>query len=549
MGIKNGLSRSWRAWGQWNNIKELLDLFGWKDWLRDQAIAWGLSAFAGGGVIGMFTGAITIGSPIGVLLSALAAGVLAATLAVGVSLARALSRFQPQPNLAVGDDAILSPSGAVAPSSLRPKDNLAAISSDIPNVRVADCPAALELFDHPEQDKLLPLLEAEKLIAWARPMKPISDHPALIKVQGAVWRDHVLEFFPRGDGPGRINQTFIRTRPSKDSIFYDVFLNAHQLRQVWPNIDFSSKQQANETSAKKPDRPLPIALSLESLGSYMRTSSRVERLDRTIASAGRWQMSPEGHTLAFGLSEDLKNLGVANIAEVDALLEEKEELVLHSATHWIMKDGVISGQCVWELCKIMKAERGKDNYTKKIIDAYLAAKVVAAAGSKTSIVPATLTITENHSAATVLNYYDPICAITIRNIGDIDLTGAGLIQIEQISLRPKGMPLPLVLRTENQIREKRTGRFTLSAKQPKTVPIVFSLDQRPNVKASEWILFDSQENYYGLEPKPVQMVIGVYGGEKPSRALVSMEPKENSKPHFTVETVPLEYSLPGNDNV
>jgi hypothetical protein len=123
-------------------------------------------------------------------------------------------------------------------------------------------------------------------------------------------------------------------------------------------------------------RPLPISLSVESLASYMRTSPRVIRLDQTIARMGRWQTSTDGYTLAYGLFPDLKAFGVSNMAEVDALLEEKEELILYSATHWIMKDGVRGGQCVWELCKVMSAERGKDQYTKQIIDDYLAAKSV-----------------------------------------------------------------------------------------------------------------------------------------------------------------------------
>src|SRR5258706_4096448 len=123
----------------------------------------------------------------------------------------------------------------------------------------------------------------------------------------------------------------------------------------------------------KSSRPLPIALSVESLGSYMRTSPRVGRLDDAIAKMGRKQMD-NGPTMAFGLFPDLKGFGVANVAEVDALLEEKEELVLHSATHWTFKEDVPIGACVWELCKVLRAEQGNDNYTKKIIDDYLAAK-------------------------------------------------------------------------------------------------------------------------------------------------------------------------------
>jgi hypothetical protein len=128
-------------------------------------------------------------------------------------------------------------------------------------------------------------------------------------------------------------------------------------------------------ASTKPTRPLPIALTVESLGSYMRTSPRVGRLDDAIAKIGRKQMD-NGPTMAFGLFPDLKGFGVANVAEVDALLEEKEELVLHSATHWTFKGDVPIGACVWELCKVLKAEQGNDNYTKKIIDDYLAAKAV-----------------------------------------------------------------------------------------------------------------------------------------------------------------------------
>jgi Zn-dependent protease with chaperone function len=92
MGIKSTLEKAWRIWGHWNNFKELLDLLGWKQWLRDSIISI-FVYFAGGGVIGVFVGALSIGGPISVLIAALVVGVLSAALRCFVLLNRALSRI------------------------------------------------------------------------------------------------------------------------------------------------------------------------------------------------------------------------------------------------------------------------------------------------------------------------------------------------------------------------------------------------------------------------------------------------------------------------
>src|SRR5262249_35768190 len=42
---------------------------------------------------------------------------------------------------------------------------------DLPDLRVADNSRVASLFESDERDKLFPLLEANKLTAWARPMK------------------------------------------------------------------------------------------------------------------------------------------------------------------------------------------------------------------------------------------------------------------------------------------------------------------------------------------------------------------------------------------
>jgi len=128
----------------------------------------------------------------------------------------------------------------------------------------------------------------------------------------------------------------------------------------------------------KPSRPLPIAITVDSLASYLRTGSGPSRLDSTIAKQGHVELN-NGATLAYGLCTELKALGVADIAQLDKLLEENEELILYTATRWIFAEstprpGVHRGQCVAELCSILKAPLGKDPQAKSMIDDYLAAK-------------------------------------------------------------------------------------------------------------------------------------------------------------------------------
>lgn len=128
----------------------------------------------------------------------------------------------------------------------------------------------------------------------------------------------------------------------------------------------------------EPDQPLPIAISVDSLASYLRTGSRPNRLDSEIAKQGHVELN-NGSTLAYGLCDDLKELGIIDIAQLDALLEENEELILYTATRWIFAEstpdpGVNRGQCVAELCSVLFAPLGKDPQAKRMIDDYLIAK-------------------------------------------------------------------------------------------------------------------------------------------------------------------------------
>ncbi len=74
--------------------------------------------------------------------------------------------------------------------------------------------------------------------------------------------------------------------------------------------------------------------------------------------------------------------------------------------------------------------------------------------------------------------FTPACAIRVTNTGP-ELEETCLVQIEDHGLKMH-MPDPLVIRTEGQIRSKRSGRFTLSTGQPKLVPILFRESGRIN---------------------------------------------------------------------
>jgi hypothetical protein len=105
---------------------------------------------------------------------------------------------------------------------------------DIPDVRIADSPEALSLFDGVDADKLVPLLEGEKITSWGRPRG--MGEPPLLRVPGAVWRTHRIEFHPHGSVDRRINQTFLK-RGSETHVYYDIRLNRAQLKRIWPNFE------------------------------------------------------------------------------------------------------------------------------------------------------------------------------------------------------------------------------------------------------------------------------------------------------------------------
>jgi hypothetical protein len=110
-----------------------------------------------------------------------------------------------------------------------------------PDVRVADYPAVLALFEGHERDKLIPLLEAEKISAWARSGQ---GEPPPLRLPGNIWQSHYLVFFPKTVGLSK-NQTFIRKNNRLESTYFDVHLNKAQLKKVWPAINFDEAPSAD----------------------------------------------------------------------------------------------------------------------------------------------------------------------------------------------------------------------------------------------------------------------------------------------------------------
>ena len=103
---------------------------------------------------------------------------------------------------------------------------------DLPDTRVADNARVCALFEGNERDKLFPLLEAEKITAWARPMKG-DDHLKLLP--GSTWRTHNFVFLPK-QSPQTQNQTFVRLR--QESVWFYVHLNQRQIERVWPELQW-----------------------------------------------------------------------------------------------------------------------------------------------------------------------------------------------------------------------------------------------------------------------------------------------------------------------
>src|SRR5262249_54140931 len=108
---------------------------------------------------------------------------------------------------------------------------------------------------------------------------------------------------------------------------------------------------------------------------------------------------------------------------------------------------------------------------------------------------------------------------------------------------PNGMPLPLVLRTDGQIRDNRKARFGLSTGQPKVVPILFV----GPVRKDEWFAFDERAEKYPIPAGPAKLLLGVYGGKMDGKALIKIEVGTDWRVYPSIESVPMNYKLANDD--
>ena len=110
------------------------------------------------------------------------------------------------------------------------------LAEGYPNVRLADSPAVMALFDGPERAKIIALLTEEKLSSWARESATVAHDFVLLK--GGVWVMSAFRCDPKTPAdPGSINQTYLRRRHTQNSAFYDVCMNFAQLKRAWPALE------------------------------------------------------------------------------------------------------------------------------------------------------------------------------------------------------------------------------------------------------------------------------------------------------------------------
>jgi hypothetical protein len=129
-----------------------------------------------------------------------------------------------------------------ARTNLTPLDG---VSEYVPDLRVADEPSVIALFEGRARDKLFPLLEIEKIASWGRPKGP-GDLP-LTKISGLVWKTHQLFHWPKS-GEGTQNQTYLKTKTRQDTTYYDVHLNRTQIGRIWPDSLNSAEKNENQFS-------------------------------------------------------------------------------------------------------------------------------------------------------------------------------------------------------------------------------------------------------------------------------------------------------------
>ena len=122
-----------------------------------------------------------------------------------------------------------------------------------------------------------------------------------------------------------------------------------------------------------------------------------------------------------------------------------------------------------------------------------------------------------------------VCSIRARNNGP-SLEGKCLAQVEGHNV--VGVSDPFPIRTESQILDGRSGRFTLSHGQPKLIPIIFRTPRTANLH----MFIDERGKQYRFSGS-VDFTISVYGHEPATRARVRFIVEEGSSRKITMEAL------------
>jgi len=176
------------------------------------------------------------------------------------------------------------------------------------------------------------------------------------------------------------------------------------------------------------------------------------------------------------------------------------------------------------------------------VDAEEARKWLAASGAAP---PSANIAVSMDLGARKLGDYEILCSLIIENVGPADLEDC-LLEVTEISgRRPPEMPMPFVLRTDQQIRADERGRFTLSRGQKRAVPLAF----RRTARANEWFFIDEDAKAYFRPSNPTKMIVRIYGGPAPGNALVYIDVDAGWNPFPSVRVVPSDYTLDGEQQV
>jgi hypothetical protein len=110
-----------------------------------------------------------------------------------------------------------------------------------PDVRVADNPDIIALFNGAERNKLMGLLDADWIWTWARPLHPSDGISTdFIRIQGTDWHRYRIDFEKKTDDPRSVNHTYLRSKRGNTAVFYDLCFNSVHLKRVWSLLPFET---------------------------------------------------------------------------------------------------------------------------------------------------------------------------------------------------------------------------------------------------------------------------------------------------------------------